>query len=79
MRRQDEDDAAQLSLWEDEERKQRKRDIRKMEQRLDDLDSEESRELDMIRLRYKDVKPYVSMAALVFAVSEQDAEQWRAE
>ena len=69
----------QLSLWEDEEQKQRKRDIRKMEQRLDDLDSEESRELDMIRLRYKDVKPYVSIAALVFAVSEQDAEQWRAE
>lgn len=50
-----------------------------MEQRLDDLDSEESRELDMIRLRYKDVKPYVSIAALVFAVSERDAEQWRAE
>lgn len=79
LRRQDEDDAVQLSLWEDEEQKQRKRDIRKMEQRLDDLDSEESRELDMIRLRYKDVKPYVSIAALVFAVSEQDAEQWRAE
>lgn len=79
LRRQDEDDAVQLSLWEDEEQKQRKRDIRKMEQRLDDLDSEESRELDMIRLRYKDVKPYVSIAALVFAVSERDAEQWRAE
>lgn len=79
LHRQDEEDAMQLALWEDDERRQRRRDIRKMEQRLEDLDLEERKELDMIRTRYEDVKPYVSIAALVFAVSEHDAEQWEAE
>lgn len=50
-----------------------------MEQRLDDLGAEEQRELETIRNRYRDVKPYVSIAALVFAVSPQDAAQWKVE
>ncbi|WP_220395845.1 hypothetical protein [Bifidobacterium pseudocatenulatum] len=78
LRRQDENDL-QLTLWEDDERRQRQRDIRKMEQRLDDLGAEEQRELETIRNRYRDVKPYVSIAALVFAVSPQDAAQWKVE
>ena len=65
-----------LDLFSDEEKRQRQRDIRKMEDRLDSLDEEEQRELAMIRTRYQDIKPYTSIAALVFAVSEQDARMW---
>lgn len=79
LHRQDREEGMQLALWDDDERKQRQRDIRKMEQRLDDLDAEEQRELDMIRERYRDVKPYVTIAALVFAVSPQDAQRWEVE
>lgn len=65
-----------LDLFSDEEKRQRQRDIRKMEDRLDSLAEEEQRELEMIRTRYQDIKPYTSIAALVFAVSEQDAREW---
>ena len=65
-----------LDLWSDDERRQRQRDIRKMEDRLASLDEEEQRECDMIRTRYQDIKPYTSIAALVFAVSEKDAQAW---
>lgn len=74
LARQDEE--LQLALWDDEERKQRQRDIRRMRDRLDDLDAEELRELDTVRLRYEDVKAYVSIAALVFAINDRDAKQW---
>lgn len=77
---QDEEQSQMMfDLFSDEEKRQRQRDIRKMEDRLDSLDEEERRELDMIRTRYQDVKPYTSIAALVFAVSEQDARMWEEE
>lgn len=74
-----EDGQLMLDLLSEDERRQRQRDIRKMEDRLDSLDDEEQRELDMIRTRYQDVKPYTTIAALVFAVSEQDARMWEEE
>ncbi len=47
-----------------------------MEARLDTLTDERARELAGIRERYADVRPYVSTAAVVFAVTPQDATDW---
>lgn len=77
LHEQDERDADQLALWKSDEQKQRERDIAKMRNRLESLDDEEKGELDLVRLRYQDIRPYVSIAALIFAVSEQDAQRWR--
>ena len=76
--RQSEDDGqdALFTLVTDEQRRQRARDIRAMEERLDALDEEEAREVDGIQERYRDIRPYVSQVALVFAVSGKDAAQW---
>jgi hypothetical protein len=60
----------------DEQRAQRRRDIRAMGARLDTLEDERARELAGIRERYADVQPYVSTAALVFAVTPDDAQAW---
>nr|WP_255415802.1 DISARM system SNF2-like helicase DrmD [Promicromonospora sp. AC04] len=59
----------------DEEKRQFQRDIRAMEDRLAELAAEEAREVAGIRERYTDVKPYVSAAAVVFAVTPADAQQ----
>jgi len=59
-----------------EQRQQRARDIRAMEDRLEDLAGEETREEAAVRSRYEDVRPYVSSVALVLAVTEEDAETW---
>ena len=79
--RQSEDDGqdALFTLVTDEQRRQRARDIRAMEERLDVLDEEEAREVDGIQERYRDIRPYVSQVALVFAVCGKDAEQWEQE
>lgn len=68
-----------FSLVTEEQRRQRERDVRAMEERLDALDDEERREIEGIEERYRDVKPYVSQVALVFAVSAEDARQWEQE
>ena len=47
-----------------------------METRVESLADEERRELEAIRERYTDVKPYVSAAALVFALTPADARAW---
>lgn len=60
-------------LFADDQQAQRRRDIRAMEDRLDTLDGEEERELAGIRSRYADVHPYVSAAAMVFALTPEDA------
>ena len=75
IRRLRAEDEEQLPLA-DDQREQRRRDLRMMEQRLDSLQDEQQRELAAIRARYTDVKPYVSQVALVFALSPADAEQW---
>lgn len=60
-------------LFTDDQQKQRRRDLHHMNERLDSLDEEESREVDMIRERYTDIRPYVSAAAVVFALTPEDA------
>ena len=76
LRAQEREQEAMLALWADEQRHQRARDVRAMEDRLADLVGEEEREEEAVRSRYEDVKPYVSSVALVLAVTEEDAEQW---
>ena len=44
-----------------------------MEERLASLDDEERREVAAIRERYADIRPHVSAAAVVFALTPQDA------
>ncbi|PYI39493.1 DNA helicase [Arthrobacter psychrolactophilus] len=50
-------------------------DIRSMENRLANLAEEESREIAAIAERYTDIRPFVSAAAVVFALTEKDAKQ----
>ncbi len=76
LRAQEREQEAMLALWADEQRHQRARDVRAMEDRLADLVGEEEREEEAVRSRYEDVKLYVSSVALVLAVTEEDAEQW---
>ncbi|WP_225220238.1 DISARM system SNF2-like helicase DrmD [Oerskovia merdavium] len=74
LRREREDaDGTLFGLLPEQER-QFQRDMRAMEDRLDTLDDEEKRELDSIRARYADVQPYVSAAAVVFALTPADAQ-----
>jgi len=75
LHREDEQQLDMLPLA-DDQRAQRARDLRAMEARLDSLGEEEDRELEAIRERYTDVKPYVSAAALVFALTPADARAW---
>lgn len=53
--------------------RQFRRDIAAMDERLANLDNEERTELASIRDRYADVQPFVSTAAVVFALTPQDA------
>jgi hypothetical protein len=61
-------------LFTDDQQRQRRRDLRAMEERVESLDEEEEREVAAIRERYSDIKPYVSAAAVVFALTPEDAE-----
>lgn len=74
LRRADEEAAAMLLP--DDQQRQRRRDIEAMERRLDELDDEEAREIEAIRERYADVKPHTTAAAVVFALTRDDAEGW---
>ncbi len=78
LRRLDEQDKAGTEVFDlfDDERRQRARDVARMQDRLRQLDDDETREVDGLRQRYTDVKPYVSAAALVFALTEADARAW---
>lgn len=71
LRREEEDVAMQL--FADDQQAQRRRDIRAMEDRLAGLDAEERREVATIASRYADVRPFVSAAAVVFALTPADA------
>ena len=44
-----------------------------MDDRLEQLDEEERREIDAINARYADIKPHVTAAAVVFALTPADA------
>ena len=54
-------------------RKQRRRDLSTMIDRLEQLDGEERREIDAINSRYADIRPHVTAAAVVFALTPADA------
>jgi len=60
-------------LFTDDQQAQRRRDLRAMEERLDSLDEEERREIADIADRYAEIRPHVSAAAVVFALTPQDA------
>ncbi len=62
------------ALFTDDQHAQRRRDLRAMEDRLAGLDDEEQREITAIGERYRDIKPHVSAAAVVFALTPADAE-----
>ena len=64
-------------LYTDDQQAQRRRDLRAMDDRLDSLDDEERREVAAIDERYAEVKPHVSAAAVVFALTPHDAGQVR--
>ena len=60
-------------LFADDQQRQRRRDLASMIDRLDSLDDEEQREIAAIGARYADIKPHVTAAAVVFALTPQDA------
>ncbi|SDI90855.1 SNF2 family N-terminal domain-containing protein [Frankineae bacterium MT45] len=64
-------------LFSDDQQAQRRRDLRAMEERLAGLDDEERREIVGIEQRYAEVRPHVSAAAVVFAVTPEDAASGR--
>jgi len=67
------DAEAQATLWADEQQKQWRRDIETMQRRLAELDDEEAREIAAITDRYTEVKPHTTAAAVVFALTAEDA------
>ena len=71
----EERDAA-YQLFADDQQRQRREDLRRMGERLVELGDEERRELDAVRTRYAEVRPFVSTAAVVFAISQADADRW---
>ncbi len=79
LRAEEREQQGMLALWAEDQRHQRARDVRAMEDRLVDLDGEEAREAEAMALRYQDVRPYVSPVALVLAVTEEDAVAWEAQ
>ena len=68
-----EDEQLMMLPLPDDQQRQRQRDIRAMQERLLTLRDEEEREVAGIRDRYADVQPYVSAAAVVFALTPADA------
>lgn len=70
------EDEAAAQLFADDQQRQRRRDIEAMKRRLEELDDEEAREIAAIAERYVDVKPHTTAAAVVFALTRADAEDW---
>lgn len=76
LQRAEEEQAAMLLP--DDQQAQRRRDIGVMTHRLEALDEEEAREVVEIAERYTDVKPHAAAAAIVFALTAEDARKWGA-
>jgi hypothetical protein len=70
-----EETQAELALFPDDQQRQRRRDIETMRRRLEELGDEEGREIAAITERYRDVEPHTTAAAVVFALTPQDAGQ----
>lgn len=77
--RQREDELEMMLPLPDDQRRQREKDLRSMEDRLMVLDDEERREVAAIQNRYAEVEPFPASVALVFAVTSADAASWGAE
>ena len=60
-------------LFPDDQQRQRRQDLKSMIDRLDSLDDEEQREIAAIGARYADIRPHVTAAAVVFALTPEDA------
>ena len=60
-------------LFPDDQQRQRQHDLAGMIDRLASLDDEERRETIAISARYADIKPHVTAAAVVFALTPEDA------
>ncbi|KXO98771.1 DISARM system SNF2-like helicase DrmD [Tsukamurella pseudospumae] len=72
-----EENEARGQLFSDpDQMRQWRRDIDAMNRRLDELDDEEAREIAAITDRYVDVKPHTTAAAVVFALTRADADEW---
>lgn len=79
LRQLEQDEAEEAArLFSDDQQRQRKRDIEAMKNRRSQLDDEEAREVAAINDRYLDVKPHTTAAAVVFALTRDDAESWSA-
>jgi superfamily II DNA or RNA helicase len=61
-------------LFPDDQQRQRQHDLAGMIDRLASLDDEEQREIDAISARYAEIKPHVTAAAVVFALTPEDAQ-----
>jgi hypothetical protein len=70
------DAEAAAQLWADDQQRQRRRDMDAMERRLGELGDEEAREILAITERYAEVKPHTTAAAIVFALTRADADEW---
>jgi superfamily II DNA or RNA helicase len=66
-------------LFPDDQQRQRRHDLASMIERLNSLDDEERREIAAIGARYAEIKPHVTAAAVVFALTSQDAEAARSQ
>jgi len=64
-------------LFPDDQQRQRRRDLASMTDRLDSLDDEEQREIAAISARYAGIRPHVTAAAVVFALTPDDAKAGR--
>ncbi len=60
-------------LFPDDQQRQRQHDLAGMIERLASLDDEERREVNAISARYANIKPHVTAAAVVFALTPDDA------
>ncbi|MFC7532494.1 DISARM system SNF2-like helicase DrmD [Actinoplanes sp. GCM10030250] len=69
------DRQTQLSLIPEDpdQQRQRQRDIEAMRRREAELSDEEAREIAAIEARYTDIKPHTTAAALIFALTPEDA------
>lgn len=76
LRAEEAEAQGQLFTDPDQERQWR-RDREAMQRRLDELDDEETREITAIKDRYSDVRPHTTAAAVVFALTRNDADGWR--
>lgn len=62
-----------IPLWDDAEKRQREKDVHRIRVRFDALESEKKKELATVERRYQDVRPQTLAAAVVFALTPEDA------